>query len=199
MIPLSVVGASALLASPYALLAPAMVLEGPLATVLGGSLVTAGRASFWLVWLLAVAADTLTDSVLFFLGRQGAHPRVAPLLRRLGFSDHRRESLQRAAQHQLPRLIGAAKLLDVAAVPTFLAVGLAGVRYRRFLGWIVLCTSVRAFVLVTLGVVAGRQIGALLATPAAALVTALVLCGAFLTALALSKGATRRHRVLSTP
>ena len=98
MNPLPVIGTSALLASPYALLVPAMVLEGPVATVLGGSLVAASHASFWLVWLLAVTADTLTDSVLFCLGRWGAHHRVAPLLRRLGLSDHRRYFMQRAAQ-----------------------------------------------------------------------------------------------------
>ena len=63
-------------------------------------------------------------------------------------------------------MIVGAKLVDVGAVPAFLATGMASVPYRRVLAWNAPATAVRAGVLVLLGVLAGRQIAAaLLAEP----------------------------------
>ncbi|PRY15108.1 hypothetical protein [Kineococcus rhizosphaerae] len=152
------------LAGPYAVLAPAMVVEGPVATFVGGTLVGAGHAALLVVWLLAVGVDLVLDSALFVVGRlarrAGRSGRAAALAARLGFGPDRQAALSRRAAEHLPAVVAGAKLVDVGAVPAFLAAGWSGVAYRRFLGWVALCTALRVSVLVGLGVLTGEHLAA---------------------------------------
>ena len=149
---------------PYAVLAPAMLLEGPVATFVGGTLVGAGHAALVLVWLLAFGTDVVLDSALYLLGRAGRRagrrPWAARLTARLGFSAGRQDALCRKASDHLGGVVAGAKLVDVGAVPAFLAAGYAGVAYRRFLGWTALLTAVRVSVLVGLGALTGEHLAA---------------------------------------
>lgn len=149
---------------PYAVLAPAMALEGPVATFAGGALVGAGHAALVLVWLLAFGTDLVLDSALYLLGRAGRraerHPRAARLTARLGLTAPRRATWCRRVSDRLGSVVAGAKLVDVGAVPAFLAAGYAGVGYRRFLGWTALLTALRVSVLVGLGVLTGEHLAA---------------------------------------
>ncbi|WP_432515337.1 hypothetical protein [Kineococcus sp. SYSU DK001] len=147
---------------PYGVLAPAMALEGPVATFVGGTLVGAGHAGLLVVWALAFAIDLVLDSGLFALGRlarrAGRFPRAAALAGRLGFTPDRQELLAGKAAGHLPAVVAGAKLVDVGAVPAFVAAGWSGVAYRSFLGWVALFTAVRVSVLVGLGVLTGEHL-----------------------------------------
>jgi membrane protein DedA with SNARE-associated domain len=66
-----------------------------------------------------------------------------------------------------------AKAVDIAAVPTFLAAGLAGIPYRRFVGWVASASAIRAAVLLALGVLFGREAADLLKSPGTAIALAL--------------------------
>lgn len=148
--------------APYAVLAPALALEGPVATFVGGTLVGAGHAGLVVVWLLAFGIDVVLDSGLFLLGRlartAGRHPRAAALAARLGVTADRQEALSRRACDHLGSLVAGAKLVDVGAVPAFLAAGWSGVAYRRFAGWVALLTAVRVSVLLGLGMLTGEHL-----------------------------------------
>lgn len=139
-----------------AVLWPAMLIEGPIATLVAGSLVGAGVLAWWPVWLAATAADLIVDSLLFLLGRYGYGHRVTRLLRRLGLTESRWQSLRTTVETQLPRVVVGAKLVDIGAVPAFLAAGMAGVPYRRFLLWNVPVTAVRAALLTGVGALVGQ-------------------------------------------
>lgn len=154
---------------PYALLGPLVLAEGPAATVLAGSLVGAGLAAFWPVLLIVVAADVTADSALYLLGRFGNRPGVARLLRRLGLTEDRRCRLVAAVTRNLPRVVAGAKAVDIAAVPAFLAAGLARIPYRRFVSWIAAASTVRASVLLGVGVLFGRKAADLLDSPGTAI------------------------------
>ncbi|WP_157751666.1 DedA family protein [Actinoplanes derwentensis] len=73
--------------------------------------------------------------------------------------------LDRLAGMPLHRLVITAKLVDVVALPAFVAAGLAGVPYRRFLAWVVATAAVRGLVLIGLGVLIGDRLAGLLALP----------------------------------
>ncbi|WP_208092594.1 DedA family protein [Blastococcus xanthinilyticus] len=150
---------------PYLVLAVLMLLEGPATTVAAGSMVGAGVLALLPVWLLAVSADVVGDSLLFALGRCGGHRRVSPLLARLGVSGPRAARLRKDVGRHLPRVVIGAKLVDIGAVPAFLAAGLAGVPYRRFVGWVAFTSSARAAVLVALGLLAGPHIAGITSSP----------------------------------
>ncbi|WP_380170158.1 hypothetical protein ACFEMC_13755 [Kineococcus sp. DHX-1] len=202
-----------LLHGPYAALLPAMVAEGPVATFAGGALVGAGQAALVAVWLLAFGTDLVLDSGLFLLGRltrragrAGRFGRfgrwAAALAARLGLTADRQDALARRATDHLPALVAGAKLVDVGAVPAFLAAGWAGVRYRRFAVWVALCTAVRVSVLLGLGLATGERLAAtgpgtvadLLSRPWLTVLAGLALGGALLAVRALVRAALRAVR-----
>lgn len=139
------------------LLGVGVLFEGPVVTVLAGSLAGAGLLDWWAVWLVVVAADVLADTAFFVLGRAGRSPRARPVLIRLGLTESRWEILRDKVEHNLPRVVLGAKLVDVGAIPAFLAAGLAGVPHGRFLTWVVPATAVRATVLVGIGALVGSR------------------------------------------
>ncbi|GES26982.1 hypothetical protein Aple_098810 [Acrocarpospora pleiomorpha] len=183
---------------PYALLGPLVLVEGPAATVLAGSLVGTGMATFWPILLIVVAADVAGDSVMYVLGRFGTRPRVARILRRLGLTVQRQDRLTAAVTRSLPRVVAGAKAVDITAVPAFLAAGLARVPYRRFVSWIVPASAVRAAVLLGIGVLFGREAADLLNSPATAIALTLALAVTVgLANLLVRRWAGRRFRVMS--
>lgn len=144
--------------SPLAVLWPAMLLEGPVATLVAGSLVGAGTVAWWPVWLASTTADLMADSLLFLLGRYGHGPRTTRLLRRLGLTESRWQDLRTTVGTQLPRVVVGAKLVDIGAVPAFLATGMAGVSYRRFMVWNAPVTAARAALLTGAGALVGHRL-----------------------------------------
>lgn len=171
MIPLGMDEALGLMLQPepgtigvtLAVLAVGVLLEGPIVMVVAGSLAGAGLIDWWAVWLVAVLADVVADTVFYALGRGGRHPRLAGLLVTLGLSARHWEELREKMGARLPQVVLGAKLVDVGAIPAFLAIGLAGVSYGRFLAWVVPATAVRAAVLVGIGWAVGGQFTAELA------------------------------------
>ena len=151
------------LALTLAVLAVGVFLEGPVVTVVAGSLAGAGILDWWTVLLVAVVADVVADTALHLLGRAGRRPRVAPVLVKLGLTGGRWEMLRERVGDNLGHVVLGAKLVDVGAIPAFLATGLAGVSYRRFLAWVVPATVVRAALLVGIGWAVGGRLAAELA------------------------------------
>ncbi|ANY05687.1 hypothetical protein AFB00_04510 [Pseudonocardia sp. HH130630-07] len=146
-----------------AAIAVGVVLEGPVVTVVGGSLAGAGLLDWWAVWLVALAADVVSDTVFYLIGRGGRRPRVAPLLLRLGLTARRREALRAKVGQNLGQVVVGAKLVDLGAIPAFLAIGLAGVGFPRFLAWTSGVAAVRVAVLVGIGVWVGGRFASELA------------------------------------
>lgn len=143
-----------LLDHPYVWLVLAVLVEGPVATIVAGTLIATGTIDWWPALGLAFAADCLVDSLWFLLGRAGAPtPGTlrARLLGRCGVSPERFAGFRQNSHRRLPLLVGGAKLADVAAVPTFVALGASGVAYRRFLGWVSSLTVLKSALLLALG------------------------------------------------
>jgi membrane protein DedA with SNARE-associated domain len=145
-----------------------------------------------------VAADVAADSALYLLGRCGTRPRCGRLLRRLGLTDARRLRLTAAVTRNLPRVVIGAKAIDLAAVPAYLAAGLAGVPYRRFLSWVAAASAIRAAVLLGLGVLFGRRAAELLDSPATAIALTVALAvSVALVHLVVRRWAGRRFRLVN--
>jgi membrane-associated protein len=144
-------------AHPYLALFPLILLEGPLATLVAGSLVAVGAMTFPLAGGLAVAAEMTADLAIFTAGRLGRHERLRPHLHRLGLTDARRAALE-ASTARLPWVLAGAKVADVAAIPVILAAGASGVGYARFLTWDLALTTPKSLLLLALGALVGTQL-----------------------------------------
>ncbi|BCJ51468.1 hypothetical protein Asp14428_29430 [Actinoplanes sp. NBRC 14428] len=145
----------AVLEHPYAMLGPLVLLEGPATTVTAGSLVGAGVAAFWPVWVIVVLAEVAGDTLLYLAGRWAHRFRFLA----------RRVPLAEAVARRLPRLVVTAKVVDVLAIPAFLSAGAARVPYRRFLAWVGAASAVRGLVLISLGALLGSRLTGLLELP----------------------------------
>lgn len=189
--------AGLVLAHPYLGLGVAVLLEGPTATILAGTLVASGAVAWWPVLVLAVLADCLADSFWFAVGRAGTPvpgSLRARVLARFGLTGNRWESLQRRSRDRLPWLVGGAKLADVAAVPTFAALGAAGVPYRRFIGWISATTSVKSAALLALGWALAQGLLPAGTTPGRALLLGVAVSVALALVLAVGRPVVSRLR-----
>lgn len=171
-------------------------LEGPIVTVAAAALAGAGQLPWWGVWAAALVADVLGDSVLYALGRHGERPRAAAMLSRLGLTDTRRDALTREVHTHLPRIVLGAKLVDIGAIPAYLAAGLAGVGYRRFLTWIVPLSAARTAVLVGIGYAAGDRLATDLESRPWLLLVGGIVVGVLLVAgrMAITKATASRRR-----
>lgn len=102
--------------------------------------------------------------------------------------------LTRAVRENLPRVVGSAKVADLAAVPTYLAAGLARVSFRRFLAWVATFSLIRAALLIGVGVLVGHRAAGLFASPGTALAAAAALALAVMFVnLFVRRAAGRRH------
>jgi membrane protein DedA with SNARE-associated domain len=161
---------SLLSAHPYLLLFPLVVVEGPLATVCAGFLVSLGLMSWPFAYPLAVTADLTGDTFYYLLGRSGRRPRVRHHLARSGLTARRLARLEGAFRKKnLAKTLVGAKIADVAAIPALVAAGLAKVGYGRFLAWDSVATLPKTAVLMALGFIFGAQIDPYLDSGSAAL------------------------------
>lgn len=180
---------------PYLVLFPLIVIEGPLATVVAGSLVAAGTMTFPLAGALAIAAEISADTAFFTAGRLARHQRVARHLPRLGLTEARRAPLEASLARNLPGVLAGAKIADAAAIPVILAAGASGVGYGRFLAWNLALSVPKSLLLLALGAVFGIQAKSFF-TPATSVLVAVGAVAAYL-ALAsyrTSRAARTAHR-----
>jgi membrane protein DedA with SNARE-associated domain len=151
--------ASLMSAHPYLLLFPLVLVEGPLATVCAGFLISVGVMSWPHAYLLAATADLTGDSLYYVMGRSARRPRVHRHLARLGLTGRKLARLEGALREDLPRTLVGAKIADLAAIPALVAAGLAKVHYGRFLAWDSVATLPKTAILMILGFLYGAQIG----------------------------------------
>jgi membrane-associated protein len=149
---------SLLSAHPYLLLFPLVVVEGPLATVCAGFLVSLGLMSWPFAYPLAVTADLTGDTLYYLLGRSGRRPQVRRHLARSGLTGRRLGRLEGAFRKNLAKTLVGAKIADVAAIPALMAAGLAEVGYGRLLAWDSVATLPKTAILMALGYFFGTQI-----------------------------------------
>lgn len=161
---------SAVQVHPYLALFPLILLEGPLATLVAGSLVAVGAMTFPLAGVLAVAAELTADVAYFTVGRLGRQARVRRHLHRLGLTDARRAPLEASLQRNLPGVLLGAKVADAAAIPVLLAAGMSGVGYGRFIAWNLALTIPKSLLLLTVGSIFGAQLTRFLSPTTGALV-----------------------------
>ena len=148
---------SQLEAHPYLLLFPLVAVEGPLATISAGFLVSDGLIGWPVAYTLAVTADLTADTLYYLLGRSARRPWAGRLLHRIGLTQERLAAMEASFQGNDARVLVTAKVADFAAIPVLIAAGLTKVGYGRFLGWNAAATIPKAGVLMLVGFFAGQQ------------------------------------------
>ncbi len=136
------------------LMAPLALLEGPIVTVIAGALARAEILSVAGVYAVAVLADLVGDSIVYWLGRQA--PRLPLRWRtRLGLGEARLDQLGAhfRARGAVTLVIG--KLTHSAGFAVLAAAGAARMPFGPFLAVNVLATLPKAGLFLAIGYFVG--------------------------------------------
>jgi membrane-associated protein len=135
----------------YLLLALLIVVEGPVATLLGAAAASVGFMRLHLVFAAAVAGNVVADVLWYLLGYAGKVEWLLRYGRRFGLRRTDLDRVQRDMQNHSPKVLLIAKLTNVLVVPTLVATGLARVSWRRWFPVTVIGTLITSGALTVIG------------------------------------------------
>lgn len=136
---------------PYAVLGLLTMVEGPVATLIGGAAMSTGLMQPVPVFFSIVLGNLIADMGWYSLGRFSKLEWITALAPRLGFNPGRVAQMENSIQHHAPRLLFLAKLTVGLPIPTIIATGLSRVPIRRWVGMLVLGELLKSAVLVSVG------------------------------------------------
>ena len=116
----------------YLLVLVAVVIEGPVATLLGGVWAAMGRVSFWGVLATAFLAGLLADSFWYYLGYYGREQLLGRWGRLLRVDV---EAINRMEEvlfgRSAARVLFVAKLTSALVIPALIAAGITNMGWRK--------------------------------------------------------------------
>ncbi len=144
-----------LLAYRYFIFVPLTIIEGPIATVLAGFLVTLGYMDIFLVYTLALLGDFIGDSLLYGFGRWGKN-----FIRKYGhYIGAGKEKLDKAKTffaQKHTRAVVMSKLFHGVGSTGLVAAGVLAIPYRRFIRTCFMVTVAQSAVFLFVGIVFGH-------------------------------------------
>lgn len=140
-----------LIAYKYAILVPVVFIEGPIATIIAGSLAASGQLNFGLAYLLIVTSDVSADSMYYSLGRFGRKAFVNRWGHRLGLPPERMEKFGAHFDNHAARTLILGKLAFSFEIPFLLTAGMLRVPYLRFLAYITIAALPKSLGLMLIG------------------------------------------------
>ena len=130
------------------------VLEGPIATVIGGYVSSLGYINIFAVYLV-VAADLVGDTILYVFGYFGHHLTLLRWSSKLGFTKDPMTKLERQFQSSGGTLLLAGKLTHAAGFLVLIAAGTSRMHLVKFLGFNLLGTLPKSLLFLVLGYTLG--------------------------------------------
>jgi membrane protein DedA with SNARE-associated domain len=116
----------------YLVLALLVVVEGPIATLLGAAAASAGVMRPWLVFLAASTGNLIADTLWYSVGYVGRLEWFLRFGRRLGISHAQLDRLQHMMHKHAARILFFAKLSMSLMIPSLIAAGLVKAPWRRW-------------------------------------------------------------------
>lgn len=143
--------ASSITILPYCLLFLVTFVEGPIATLAGGSLASAGFLLPVPVYVSVVLANLTADFGWYSLGRFGKVEWIKGIGKRLGIDPRRVDELTISIHRNAPRLLFLTKFSTGFPIPTLIATGLGKVPMHRWIGALVGGELIKSAILIGVG------------------------------------------------
>jgi membrane protein DedA with SNARE-associated domain len=137
------------------LMAPLAVIEGPIVTVIAAYLASLGLLDLRAVIVVAVLADLVGDTILYFVGRNGLGGLPGRWRTRLGMPAERVERLADHFRRKGGRTLVVGKLTHSAGAAVLVAAGTARMPFGAFLLFNLVATVPKVLVFAALGWVFG--------------------------------------------
>lgn len=116
----------------YLILLPFTVFEGPIATVIGGFLVSMGVLNFLLVFALSVFGDFIGDSMWWAIGKSSRGKFLSRLLNRIGIKKERFVRIESHFKNNGMKTLVIGKFIYGFETVSLVAAGAAHMPYWRF-------------------------------------------------------------------
>lgn len=143
----------------YGLLFPAVIIEGPIATIIAGLLTAHGQLGFAVSYLVVVVADTVADLGYYAIGAFGKTKISQRLRPRIGITPERLSALRTDFLLHGWKAFLTGKILHGPGIAILVAAGAARVPLPRFLGYNVTITLVKSLVFLLIGYYFGQALG----------------------------------------
>ena len=134
----------------YWLLFPIAVIEGPIITVIGGFLSSAGVLSFWISYLVIVSGDVVGDALYYALGRFGGMPLISRYGRYININPERLEYVEQHFDAHGGKTLLFAKTQAWGSL-ILVSAGIIKMRFWKFISWNAAGTAVKTLILLLLG------------------------------------------------
>jgi len=142
----------------YVLLFPIAVFEGPIVTIVAGFLVSLGYLSVAVAYPLIVVADTIGDTLHYYLGTLLRHNKAHRILKVLRITEQRLENIEKHFVLHPKKSILFAKILHGVGGIVQIVAGLARMPFIEFLWVSFLGTLPKSLILLLVGYVFGMYL-----------------------------------------
>jgi membrane protein DedA with SNARE-associated domain len=140
----------------YAILIPIIAIEGPVATVLAGLLVSMGYMNFFGAYAVIIVGDMAGDSLYFALGYWGREKLIRRWGKFLGITIEKVERLEKHFRIHSGKTLIVGKLSHVFGLVILLAAGLAKMSFKDFFKFDLLATIPKSLILIFTGYYFGK-------------------------------------------
>lgn len=147
-----------LLTYKYLVLFPAAILEGPIITIIVGSLCASGQMDFLTSYFIIVAGDLTGDSLYYSLGRFGRNKFISKWGHRIGLHEKRISHIDRHFLNHAGKTLILGKVSFSMEVPIIIAAGIARFSYTRFMLYMVTGALPKTLMLLLIGYFFGYSI-----------------------------------------
>jgi membrane protein DedA with SNARE-associated domain len=135
----------------YVLLMLLVIVEGPIATVMGAVAASAGYMKLEAVFAVAASGNLLADLGWYSLGYAGKASWALRIGQRFGLKQIHLDHIQQDFAEKAPRLLVLAKFTAAFTIPTLIAAGLAKLPFKRWLPAYILAEAIWTGLLALIG------------------------------------------------
>jgi membrane protein DedA with SNARE-associated domain len=140
------------------LLFPISIFEGPIITVITGSLTAIGIMDFWAAYAILSLGDIVGDAVYYALGFYGKAQIIKRFGKLLRFDISQVESLEKHFEDHGGKTLLAGKISHGIGGVFLVAAGAAKMNFWKFIGYNILGTLPKTLFLLLIGYYFGRAI-----------------------------------------
>ncbi|MES3004562.1 MAG: VTT domain-containing protein [Patescibacteria group bacterium] len=142
----------------YWVIFPAVIIDGPIITVLSGFLVHMGVLGGLVTYVILVVGDVIGDTKYFLIGkysRKFSWAKKATTF--LGYTEEREKSLQKHFQTHAYKTFFMAKLSQGLGGGVYVVAGMTGFNFRKFIWISFLGTLPKTFIFMVIGYYMGNS------------------------------------------
>jgi membrane protein DedA with SNARE-associated domain len=142
----------------YLVIAVLVIVEGPIATLVGAVAASAGYLKPGLVFISAASGNLISDTLWYLLGYLGNIEWVSQYGRYVGLQRQQVERMQQIIEKRVLQILFVAKLTLGFVIPVLIATGLSRIPIRRWFGALFTAECIWTGTLVIVGYNFGRYI-----------------------------------------